>query len=112
MRVVTSKSGNIPKLQHRALNVLGRRKRTKSCKKLATSAEDDFFSTITEAQETVRATIRKKVRKQTKSNMQCPKCHAFTGRFVLRQTRAADEGATVYAYCKDTKCGHQWKDAD
>jgi DNA-directed RNA polymerase subunit M/transcription elongation factor TFIIS len=37
----------------------------------------------------------------------CPKCHSKKVHRIEKQTRSADESATVFCYCSE--CGKRWK---
>ena len=73
--------------------------------------EDDYFRRLASEQIRVKEEIKKTLRNDTtRSNMKCVKCHKKTARYVLKQTRAADEGSTVYGFCTEKGCKHKWSE--
>jgi len=50
----------------------------------------------------------KKLNPMPTTNVDCPKCHYNKAAYWQLQTRAADEGSTLFFRC--LKCGHTWRE--
>jgi DNA-directed RNA polymerase subunit M len=89
-----------------------------SCRKCGYSKEDNIAQETYLLQENIKHTPRDRIiliesgAKTTKTmpttRVDCPKCHHNLAEYWQVQTRAADEGSTIFLRC--LKCKHTWRE--